>query len=541
MRNLELETVSCHLHSRDQPRYPRFKLCPMCLEDARQESVVVQAVVNYFSTPEFRKLFIHTEYPIQIGSYNSRADIVIFDELKYLVAIVECKRPGIAFDDGSGIKQLKSYLAAGDIQFGVFANDTRPGAWTFYENLRGHSFHSVQHLKSIQRAQFEREITANLPIESIRQEKERLLREAEQKSLEVQSSDRELQNVNQQIQYRKRQSAELKNERDLLTKETTSLKETIDRYKLKKEVLEGLKLKSTRNNLKKENESLETDNTRLKDEVKKLKQEYKNLSGDIDSLTQDRNKLDKNINKKEKELESINSQLRNKQGEWKNFRNMISSLKKRITYLQTQEENLQKSIKDKINRIRDVNRMSWLEEIEEVFYGQFQEGLVLLQDLGANISEKQRLVKQEQEMYAAYERNRVEINKKKLQLAKVTEERASTLKRLRIVMRQLKAFHLEEDEKERTQLVQTLWDARPITEKLKTEINKLQEGERELEIQITKNVALNWCADEEIPTYIRIQTEIDRLKAEKSDIETEIGLRVFTLLIAKEKEWMEIS
>ena len=63
----DLETVSCHLHSRSQPRYPQFTLCPDCRAEAPHEAIVVEAAVNYFSKPEFRELFIEAEYAIQMG------------------------------------------------------------------------------------------------------------------------------------------------------------------------------------------------------------------------------------------------------------------------------------------------------------------------------------------------------------------------------------------------------------------------------------------------------------------------------------------
>ena len=68
----DLETVLCHLHSRSQPRYPRFTLCPECRAESPHEVIIVEAVVNYFSTPEFSTFFIDTEHKIQIGSRQSQ-------------------------------------------------------------------------------------------------------------------------------------------------------------------------------------------------------------------------------------------------------------------------------------------------------------------------------------------------------------------------------------------------------------------------------------------------------------------------------------
>lgn len=96
------------------------------------EGIVVEEVFRYFSDPRFQKFSIKTEYPIQMGSVNRRADVVLVDSANRLVAVAECKRVGA---EGHGLDQLKSYLSATDTRFGIFANSTNPGAWDFYENL----------------------------------------------------------------------------------------------------------------------------------------------------------------------------------------------------------------------------------------------------------------------------------------------------------------------------------------------------------------------------------------------------------------------
>ena len=96
------------------------------------EGIVVEEVVRYFSDPRFQKFSIQKEYPIQMGSDNRRADVVLMDGADRLVAVAECKRVGV---EGQGLDQLKSYLSATDTRFGIFANSTNPAAWDFYENL----------------------------------------------------------------------------------------------------------------------------------------------------------------------------------------------------------------------------------------------------------------------------------------------------------------------------------------------------------------------------------------------------------------------
>ena len=138
----DLETVLCRLHSRSQPRYPRFTLCPECRTEASHEVIVVEAVVNYFSKPEFKELFIQTEHEIQMGTSIRRSDILLLDTAENFVAIAECKRIGYV---NNGIAQLKSYLCATDTPFGMFANSTDLDDWEFYENLRRNRFKEITH------------------------------------------------------------------------------------------------------------------------------------------------------------------------------------------------------------------------------------------------------------------------------------------------------------------------------------------------------------------------------------------------------------
>ena len=154
----DLETVLCRLHSRSQPRYPLFTLCPDCRVEAPHEAIVVEAVVNHFSQPEFRQFFIETELEIQIGSDTRRPDVVLMDSKESFTAIVECKKSGVV---SYGREQLKSYLCATDTQFGVFANSTDPDDWEFYENLRRNRFKEITH------NQFKAGISVGQPIELI--------------------------------------------------------------------------------------------------------------------------------------------------------------------------------------------------------------------------------------------------------------------------------------------------------------------------------------------------------------------------------------
>ena len=113
------------------------------------EGIVVEEVDRYFSDPRFQKFSIEKEYPIQMGSDNRRADVVLVDSAGRLVAIAECKRVGV---EGQGLDQLKSYLSATDTRFGLFANSTHPAAWDFYENL------GRNEVRSMTRSEFEKRV-----------------------------------------------------------------------------------------------------------------------------------------------------------------------------------------------------------------------------------------------------------------------------------------------------------------------------------------------------------------------------------------------
>lgn len=136
----DLETVLCHLHSCSQPRYPRFTLCPECRTEASHEAIVVEAVVNHFSKPEFGELFIQTEHEIQMGTNIRRSDIMLLDKLENFIAIAECKQTRTVT---YGHEQLQSYLCATDTQFGIFADGIDPKDWKFYKNLGRNRFEEI--------------------------------------------------------------------------------------------------------------------------------------------------------------------------------------------------------------------------------------------------------------------------------------------------------------------------------------------------------------------------------------------------------------
>ncbi len=114
------------------------------------EGIVVKEVQRYFSQPKFQKFSRDTEYPVQMGSDNRRADVVLVDNKGDLIVIAECKRLGV---EGNGINQLKSYLSATDTSLGIFANGIEPDSWNFYENLGKNRFREI-----VTRSEFEKRI-----------------------------------------------------------------------------------------------------------------------------------------------------------------------------------------------------------------------------------------------------------------------------------------------------------------------------------------------------------------------------------------------
>ena len=533
----DLETVLCREHNRSQPRYPRFKLCPECRADVPREAVVVEAVVNYFSKPEFREFFIETEHKIQMGSDPRRADIVLLDKEGYFIAIAECKKIN---DVTYGREQLKSYLCATDTQFGIFANKKNPDEWEFYENLRRNQFPSME------RFPFERKIARERTIESIREEKDRLDREARQASIqhtqkirEVESSDERLEDLNQKIRQANDQFADLKEKINSLKKEKTDLIEKITHDSQQAEVLEGLKLRSTRNSLVKVIHLLRNNRNQLQNEIEGKEQQRTDLSEEVNLLKGDRDKLKGDRDKLEREKNRIKSKRETLEREKEIWRDGEKERKNYNDYLKQINANLERSINHKTRMIRDIDRLSRLDELEEALaqksiYEQIREELERLDKLELEIKLKQQLARQDQERHAAYKRNKVETNQKIQQLAQVSEEKESILKQLRIVVNQLKTANSEQKlqiEENRRQLVRDLRERKKSIRELKGEIKKLKEVKSKLEEEIRQEgQQLPFEENEVRPAYVQIQLKINKLKTEKSKIEAKIGHQIFLRL-----------
>ena len=113
------------------------------------EDVMVQGVVDYFYSSKYDRFSIIEKRSIQMGSESREADVALIDRNGKFAAIIECKRSGY---EGRGIPQLKSYLSATNTPLGVFANETTPTDWKFYENRGQNQFKQIDH------SQFERKL-----------------------------------------------------------------------------------------------------------------------------------------------------------------------------------------------------------------------------------------------------------------------------------------------------------------------------------------------------------------------------------------------
>ena len=93
---------------------------------------VREVVITFFTQDGFT---IDNERPIQFGTQNGIADVVVMTRRGHWFAIVECKNGRIGRTK-EGVEQLKSYLSATDTRFGILAFSDKPHEWIYYENLR---------------------------------------------------------------------------------------------------------------------------------------------------------------------------------------------------------------------------------------------------------------------------------------------------------------------------------------------------------------------------------------------------------------------
>lgn len=432
----DLKTVLCRLHLCSQPRYPFFKLCPDCRSDAPHEAVVVEAVVNYFSKPEFRGFFIETEHEIRIGVYTPRPDVVLLDAERNRVAIVECKREGII---DHGIEQLKSYLSASDVQFGIFANSTKPDEWVFFENLRRCHFS-----ENMTRVQFETEIIADQSIESIREEKERLGREVEQADIQLKQHIKQhiclskknnfLERDNDRLEiHRNKSKRELEVQREALKKEKEKEKEEWQRNRKKQRQLHA--------DLKKKNSGLDGQIKYKTAQIRELESKVGELEGTLAQQP-----IYGEIQKELKRLNELESIIMRKQQVARRDQeryaaceqNKVETNQKmqQLVQVSREKESILKQLRVVVNQLKTANpeQHAQIERHREQLVQDLRKQIYIIAQLTTEINRlkearsrleteirgKAELFSHErEEMYPAYVRIQVEIDKLKAEKSKL--------------------------------------------------------------------------------------------------------------------------
>lgn len=509
-----------------------YELCPVCYAAGNPEEKVEDAVEEYLL--QYPGCRVERQYEITIGRYKPKPDIVLLDIKDNIKVIVECKREDTVY---YGIEQLKSYLSASDTQFGIFANSIEPDNWKFYENLRRHRF------KEISRSQFETEIATDQSVETIREQKDTLGSEILELNkqiselnvenvkikCDIESSNRELLTLRNQIDNEQMINNDLKEHNNRLTKKNEDLTIKIRKNAKLLKVQESFKLASIRETLESEVHKLSCQKDDLQNDIGNKKRQRCELSEKIDSLINQ----ERQYQKKQSKIKDDRAKLKKEQQTWRIHRINRKAAK---AELENEIAQLGQDIKKKRLAIKDLSRLSWLEEIEKTFsenniYGQQQEVFERLRKLSLEIEVKQRLARENQQEHAAVERKRVEINQKKHLLVQISQERETILKKLARVAKRQKTVNpekMKQIEWHRKQLVENLREVKQSHVNLFTEIQKLQEDESNLEHEIDEKEHGSLCLDK-LPTYLRIQEEIDKMKEEKHELEVDIGQRVFRI------------
>ena len=111
------------------------------------DAIVVEAVLRYFNGPKFEKFSTVQEYIT--GSDRYRADVVLCDEERQPIVIVECQIN--EYIASRAAAQFKEYFRRSDAQFGLLAVGTNLSKWTFFRIL-GNGITEITH------SQFEEEL-----------------------------------------------------------------------------------------------------------------------------------------------------------------------------------------------------------------------------------------------------------------------------------------------------------------------------------------------------------------------------------------------
>ncbi len=106
---------------------------------SKEEHNAVQEVVSEYLSKRFENYTVKEEWDTQ-DNFLRECDIAVLNSKEEPVVIAECKgKKG----DSKGQEQLGSYLSATRARFGIFANNSDPNTWVFFENLRHNKFRSI--------------------------------------------------------------------------------------------------------------------------------------------------------------------------------------------------------------------------------------------------------------------------------------------------------------------------------------------------------------------------------------------------------------
>ena len=255
----------------------------------------------------------------------------------------------------------------------------------------------------------------------------------------------------------------------------------------------------------------------LKDHIRNEREIHTKLKEDNDKLTTENTNLTIEI---DKNTEDLNVQ------EYLKLTSKRYKLKSEVSSLSMKRDRLEKALEVAFS--------------EHSIYGQLEKEFERLDELTSEIDCQQQLARENQQKYASIERKKVEINQKKQQFIQILQEREKILKQIRWVVNRLRLNTADPEEKlqlerHRKQLVIDLRNQKNNCTQLSTEIRQLQDVNCILELEINGKEHQSLFIEKDIlPTYLQIEQEIDMLKAEKCELEAEIGHRVFELIPKKD-------
>ena len=420
-----------------------YRLCPECYRvSPDHETKVKAAVYDYFRGLRVNGFSPYEERDIQFGTRNGIADVVLRDKNGSFAAIAECKGAGYT---GHGIEQLKSYLAATDTRFGIFANSTEPDEWIFFENLRRYNFE-----ENIPRVQFQTEIVAKRPIESIREEKDRLREEVCTLSTQRDQLQSEISTKNQQRMCLLKEINFLERDKDRLEKNRNKIK---------------LEREGQRKAVKKEKEDWQRSITKQKQLRVRLEKTNADLDGQIRHKTplirELESRLDElnvtfvqesiygQISKELEQLDKLESEIEQKQrvaqknqdahAAYERNKVEINQNRHQLVQISREKESILKQLRVVVNRLKIANleQKAQIERHRQQLVQDLQERRYIFAQLTAKINQlkaaqskletkitekTQQFFDEEEDMRPAYIHLQVRIDELKTKKSKLEAE-----------------------------------------------------------------------------------------------------------------------